>query len=192
MDSSDVQSEISAQSKLVESISIDQALVTEIDRHIKDKEKQLNDRFVHISARVLIKHFLPPHKLGLLATNVDEKVWSSLRFAKVWPGKTGLYEEISFDRCNKGFAFYFTTGEVTYDLGVVEDHGGMDSYVRIVKDQRETFKVTGASIEIKLRAFLHLKELLTEINDRANNVAAKHVEAMNSRFNERFGANGNR
>jgi hypothetical protein len=173
MDSSDIQSEISVQSKLVDAIAIDQSLVTEIDRHIKDKEQQLNDRLVHLRTNVIVKHFLPPTKIGLLATKVDEKVWSSLRFVKAWPGQCGTYEEISFDKSPKGFAFFYTIGEVAYELGVVEDFGGSDAYVRITDDKRETFKVTGAPVEIKLRAFQHLKELLVEINDRAENLATK-------------------
>jgi hypothetical protein len=192
MNSSDIQSEISAQSMLVESIPIDQAMVTEIDRHIKDQEKQLNDRFVHISVGQIIMHFLPPHKLGLLATRVDDKVWSSLNFAKVWPSKRNMHEEISFDKCAKGFAFFYTMGEVTYDMGLVEDHGGMDSYVRIIEDKRETFRLTGASVEIKLRAFPHLRELLFEINKRGDNIASRYAEEITNRYSQSGFPNGNR
>lgn len=192
MNSSEIQMEISAQSKLVESISIDQAMVTEIDRHIKDKEKQLNDRFVHISVGQTIRHFLPPNKMALLATKVDEKVWNSLKFTKVWPSMRGTHEEISFDKCAKGFAFFYTMGEVVYDMGIVEDHGGMDSYVRIIEDKRETYRVTGASVEIKLRAFLHLKELLFEINKRGNSVASRYAEEITNRYAHRVEPNGNR
>lgn len=192
MNSSDIQMEISAQSKLVDSIPIDQAMVTEIDRHIKDKEKQLNDRFVHISVGQIIMHFLPPHKTMLSATKIDEKVWSSLTFTKVWPSKRGMHEEISFDKSGKGFAFFYTMGEVVYDIGFVEDHGGMDAYVRILEDKRETFRVTGAPIEIKLRAFQHLKDLLFEINKRGNNVASKYAEEVISRYSHLVEPNGNR
>jgi hypothetical protein len=192
MNSSDIQSEISAQSKLVETISIDQAMVTEIDRHIKAIEKQLNDRFVHISVGLPIMHFLPPHPLAQLSTRVDDNVWNSLKFAKVWPSKTNKHEEISFDKCGKGFAFFYTMGEVSYDWGIVEDHGGMDSYVRIIEDRRETVRVTGASVEIKIRAFLNLKELLLEINKRGNNVASKYAEEVTSRYSHIFKSNGNR
>ena len=192
MNSSDIQSEISAQSKLVDSISIDQAMVTEIDRHIKDKEKQLNERFVHISVGQIIMHFLPPHKAMLSATKVDDKVWNSLNFTKVWPSRRGRHEEISFDKCSKGFAFFYTMGEVVYDIGFVEDHGGMDAYVRIIEDKRETFRVTGAPVEIKLRAFQHLKELLFEINKRGNSIASKYAEEVTNRFSHLVNSNGNR
>jgi len=167
-------------------------MVTEIDRLIKDKEKQLNDRLVHISVGQIIMHFLPPHKLGLLATKVDEKVWNSLSFTKVWPSKRGMHEEISFDKCGKGFAFFYTMGEVVYDIGFVEDHGGMDSYVRILEDKRETFRVTGAPVEIKLRAFQHLKELLFEINKRGNNIASRYAEEITNRYSQTGVPNGNR
>lgn len=190
MNSSDIQSEISAISTLVDSIPIDQAMVTEIDRLIKDKEKQLNDRFVHISVGQIVMHFLPPHKAMLSATKVDEKVWNSLSFTKVWPSKTGMHEEISFDKCGKGFAFFYTKGEVVYDIGFVEDHGGMDAYVRILEDKRETFRVTGASVEIKLRAFQHLRELLLEISRRGNNVANRYAEEVTNRYSH--AVNGNR
>jgi hypothetical protein len=192
MNSSDIQSEISAQSNLVDSIPIDQAMVTEIDRHIKDTEKQLNDRFVQISVGQTIMHFLPPSKVALLGTRVDEKVWSSLKFTKVWPSMRGKHEEISFDKCAKGFAFFYTMGEVVYDLGFVEDLGGMDSYVRILEDKRETFRVTGASVEIKLRAFQHLKELLLEINKRGNNIATRYSEEITGRYSQTTASNGNR
>lgn len=192
MNSSDIQSEISAQSTLVDTIPIDQAMVTEIDRHIKDKEKQLNDRFVHISVGQIIMHFLPPNELSLRATRVDEKVWNSLKFTTVWPSKRGKHEEISFDKCGKGFAFFYTMGEVIYDMGFVQEHGGLDVYVRILEDTRETFRVTGASVEIKLRAFQHLKELLLEINKRGNNVATRYAEDITSRYSHLVEPNGNR
>lgn len=192
MNSSDIQSEISALSKLVDSNPIDQAMVTEIDRLIKDKEKQLNDRLVHISVGQIIMYFLPPHKLGLLATRVDEKVWDSLRFTKIWPSKRGMHEEISFDKCGKGFAFFYTMGEVVYDMGIVEDHGGIDSYVRILEDKRETYRVTGAPVEVKLRAFQHLRELLLEINKRGNNVATRYAEEITNRYSQAGFPNGNR
>lgn len=192
MNSSDIQSEISAQSKLVDSISIDQAMITEIDRHIKDKEKQLNDRFVHISVGQTIMHFLPPSKTALLGTKVDEKVWSSLKFTKIWPNMRGKHEEISFDKSAKGFAFFYTVGEVVYDLGFVEDHGGTDSYVKILEDKRETFRVTGAPIEIKLRAFQHLRDLLFEINKRGNHIASRYAEEITNRYSPKGSPNGNR
>lgn len=192
MNSSDIQSEISAISKLVDSIPIDQAMVTEIDRLIKDKEKQLNDRFVHISVSQIIRYFLPPLGAALSATKVDDKVWSSLTFAKVMPSKRGMHEEISFDKCAKGFAFFYTRGEVMYDMGFVEDHGGTDLYVRILEDKRETFRVTGASVEIKLLAFQHLKELVFEINRRGNNVASRYAEEITNRYSHLVVPNGNR
>jgi hypothetical protein len=188
MNSSDIPSEIFAISKLVDSIPIDQAMVTEIDRLIKDKEKQLNDRFVHISVGQTIMHFLPPNRDAQLAAKVDEKVWNSLNFTKVWPSMRGKHEEISFDKCGKDFAFFYTMGEVVYDMGFVQDHGGMDSYVRILEDKRETFRLTGASVEIKLRAFPHLKGLLLEINKRGNNVASRYAEEITNRYSP----NGNR
>lgn len=192
MNSSDIQSEISAISNLVDSIRLDQTKVTEIDRLIKDKEKQLNDRLVHISVGQIIMHFLPPHKLGLMATKVDDKVWSSLNFTKVMPSMRGTHEEISFDKCAKGFAFFYTMGEVVYDIGFVEDHGGIDSYVRILEDKRETFRVTGSPVEIKLRAFLHLKNLIFEINKRGNNVASRYAEEITNRYSPAGVQNGNR
>ncbi|MGE3758259.1 MAG: hypothetical protein AB7H97_10910 [Pseudobdellovibrionaceae bacterium] len=182
MNSSDIQSEISAQSKLVETIPMDQAMVTEIDRHIKEQEKQLNDRFVHVSVAQMIMHFLPPDKNAHLATKVDEKVWNSLSFTKVWPSMRGKHEEISFDKCPKGFAFFHTMGEVVYDLGFVIDHGGVDAYVKIIEDKRETVRLTGASVEIKLRAFPHLRNLLQEINKGGNNIATRYVEDVTSRY----------
>ena len=192
MNSSDIQSEISAISTLVDSIPIDQAMVTEIDRLIKDKEKQLNDRFVHISVGQMIMHFLPPSKAAMTATRVDEKVWNSLKFVKTFPSKRGKHEEISFDKCAKGFAFFYTMGEVVYDMGVVEDHGGVDVYIRVIEDKRETFRLTGASVEIKLRAFPHLKNLVMEISNRGNNVAARYAEEITNRYSNAVIPNGNR
>lgn len=192
MNSSDIQSEISAQSKLVETIQMDQAMVTEIDRHIKDQEKQLNERFVHVSVGQIIMHFLPPHPTMLAATKVDEMVWNSLKFTTVWPTKRGMHEEISFDKCAKGFAFFYTKGEVVYDIGFIEDRGGIDTYVRILEDNRETVRVTGASVEIKLRAFLNLRGLLAEINKRANNVATRYAEEITNRYSHLVEPNGNR
>lgn len=192
MNSFDIQSEISAISNLVDSIRLDQAMVTEIDRLIKDKEKQLNDRLVHVSVGQVIMHFLPPNKDAQLATKIDEKVWNSLNFTKVWPSMKRQHEEISFDKCNKGFAFFYTMGEVVYDLGFVIEHGGVDAYVRILEDKRETFRVTGASVEIKLRAFLHLKNLVFEINNRGNNIASRYAEEITNRYSHLVEPNGNR
>jgi hypothetical protein len=191
MNSSDIQSEISAQAKLVDSIAIDQEKVTEIDRHIKEQEKQLNDRFVHISVGQIIMHFLPPHKAMLTATKVDDNIWKSLPITKVWPNQRGMHQEISFDKNGKAFAFFYTMGEVVYDVGFVQDHGGLDSYVRILEDKRETFRVTGAPVEIKLRAFLHLKELLLEINKRGNDVTSRYAQEITNRYSKAADLNGN-
>lgn len=190
MNSSDIQSEISAQSKLVEKISMNQAMITEIDRHIKEQEKQLNDRFVQLSVGQIIMHFLPPHKAMLTATRVSKEVWNSLKFTTVWPTRRGMHEEISFDKCAKGFAFFYIKGEVVYEVGFIEQQGGLDTYVQIIEDKRETFKVTGAPVEIKLRAFLNLRELLLEISKRANNVATRYAEDVTSRYSHYV--NGNR
>ena len=172
MDSSDVQSEISAQSNLVDSMPINPEVVNEIDRHIKEKEKQLNDRLAHIGARVRILDFLPSHPLSKTATEIDENVWNSLHFAKVWPRQNKMFEELSFDKSTKGFAFYYRSGRVIFDVGVVEDHGGLDMYYRIIEDHREILKLTGAPVEVKIWAFQFLRELLSEIGRRANNIAS--------------------
>lgn len=192
MDSFDVSSEISAQSKLVDSISLDQAKVTEIDRHIKDTEKQLNDRFVHISVGQIIMHFLPPHPLSLRATRVTDDIWKSLKFTTVWPSKRNMHEEIAYDKFGKGFAFFYTKGEVLYDMAFVEDQGGADAYVRVLEDKRETVRVVGAPVEIKLRAFLNMRELVREINKRAGNVTSRYIEDVQSRYAKFENINGNR
>ncbi|MCO5144140.1 MAG: hypothetical protein M9962_13710 [Oligoflexia bacterium] len=189
MNSSDIQSEISAQSKLVDSIPIDQAMITEIDRHIKDKEKQLNDRFVYISVAQIIMHFLPPNKTVLSATKVDSTLWDSLTFTKVWSSKRNMHEEISFDKCGKAFAFFYTKGEVLYDIGLVEDYDGVDAYIRIIEDKREKLRVTGASVEVKLQFFRHLKELLLEINTRANDIASRYSEDVTNRYSHLINSN---
>lgn len=172
MDQDAILAEISAQSKLVDSIAINKDLVTEIDRNFKDKEEQLNQRLVHVRTSFIGRHFLPPMPQALLATNIDdEKVWNSLQFTKLFPKRRNTYEELSFDRTTKGFGFFYLGGEVEYELGFVQEHGGADFYVRVIEDKRELVKVTGASVEIKIRAFLMLTELLQEIDKRANNVA---------------------
>ncbi len=77
---------------------------------------------------------LPPDMKAFLAAKVDENDWSNLKFIKTWPGKVNMHEEISFDKSGKTFAFYYNMGEVKYDMGVVEDFGGTDIYVRIIED----------------------------------------------------------
>jgi hypothetical protein len=173
MDKSAIEAEISAQSKLMDSIPINKALVSEIDGHIKDIENQLNQRLVHIPTKVIIQNFLPEiDKRGTLASIVGDEIWDSFLFGKSWFAQKTVHEEISFDRHAKGFGFFFTTGEVTFDLGVVESDG-VDWYVRVTEDKRETHKLTGASVEIKLRAFQHLGRLLAQINNQAHDIASK-------------------
>lgn len=186
MDKSAIKAEISAQSKLVDSIPIDQALVTEIDRHIKNIENQLNERLVHVPAKVIIQNFLPEiNKRGTLATRVDENVWNSFLFGKNWYAQKVVHEEISFDRHSKGYGFFYTIGEVTFDLGVVECDG-VDWYVRVLEDKRETYKLTGASVEIKLRAFQHLGMLLAQINHQAEQFASQFRADLTRDALERF------
>lgn len=48
----------------------------------------------------------------------------------------------------------------------------MECYYKIIEDNRETIKVTGASVEIKLRAFKNLRQLLSMIANQANHVAS--------------------
>jgi len=68
----------------------------------------------------------------------------------------------------------------------------MDSYVRILEDKREKFRVTGAPVEIKLLAFQHLKELVFEINTRGNNIASRYAEEITNRYSQAGAPNGNR
>jgi hypothetical protein len=103
MDKSAIEAEISAQSKLMDSIPIDQALVSEIDRHIKNIETQLNQRLVHIPAKVIINNFLPEiNKQGTLASIVGDEIWECFLFAKKWHAQKKVHEEFSFDRHAKG------------------------------------------------------------------------------------------
>lgn len=186
MDKTAIKAEICAQSKLVESIPIDQALVTEIDRHIKDIENQLNERLVHIPAKIVIQNFLPEvSKRGTLATKVADEVWNTFSFGKNWYAQKATHEEISFDRYSKGYGFFYTLGEVTFDLGVVECDG-VDWYVRVVEDKRETHKLTGASVEVKLRAFQHMGNLLAQINHQAEQFASSYRADLTRDALERF------
>lgn len=171
MDQNAIKAEISAQSKLVDGIAIDQAMVTEIDRHIKEQENKLNEKLIHFPTRLMLKDFLPEVPINHLVTKVDEQMWSSLRFVKSWQSKS-LYEEISYEKTAKGFAFFYRTGEVTYDIGFHRGPVGMECYYKIIEDNRETIKVTGASVEIKLRAFKNLRQLLSMIANQANHVAS--------------------
>lgn len=173
MDRTAIEAEISVQSQLVDSIPIDPELITGIDRHIKDIEKQLNERLVHVPAKFIIRNFLPEiDKQGTLATKVDNDIWGTLSFAKNWYAQRITHEEIAFESYSKGYGFFYTFGEVTFDLGVV-DCDGVDWYARIVEDKRETHKLTGASVEIKLRAFMHLGKLLAQINHRAEEISSR-------------------
>jgi hypothetical protein len=174
MDKTAIKAEICAQSKLVESNPIDMELVTEIDRHIKDIENQLNQRLVHVPATVIIQNFLPiVNKKGRLATKVGDDIWDTFSFGKNWYAQKTTHEEISFERHTKGYSFFYTLGDVTFDVGVVECDG-MDWYARITDDKRETHKLTGASVEIKLRAFQHLGILLAQINHQAEQMASSY------------------
>lgn len=186
MDKAAIKAEICAQSKLVDSNPIDMALVTEIDRHIKDIENQLNDRLVHVPAKVIIQNFLPEvNKRGALATKVADDVWDTFSFGKNWYAQKATHEEISFVRHSKGYGFFYTLGEVTFDLGVVECDG-VDWYARVIEDKRETHKLTGASVEIKLRAFQHLGILLAQINHQAEQIASSYRADLTRDALERF------
>ena len=118
MDKTAIKAEISAQSKLVESIPIDQALVTEIDRHIKDIENQLNERLVHVPAKVIIQNFLPeinkrgtlvqaPVSKGTGSTGVPVPGGQPIPFSKrtigLWT-RGGLGHRF-FDRANAASSF---------------------------------------------------------------------------------------
>lgn len=186
MDRAAIEAEISAQSKLVDSIPINQELVTEIDRYFKDTEYKLNQRLVYVPAKVIVQNFLPEiDKRGTLATKVDKDVWETLSFGKNWYDQKVTYEEISFDRHSKGFGFFYTIGEVTFDLGVVECDG-VDWYALVTDDKRETHKLTGASVEIKLRASQHLGKLLEQINSQAVQIAESFRASLDRDAMARF------
>jgi hypothetical protein len=150
----------------VESNPITKDLITEIDRHIKKIEKQLNERLIHISTSVVVEDFLK----GRHAAKVNADLWESLYFAKKWHAQKNLHEEISFDKSSQGYSFFYIAGEVTFDLGVCEGVGGTEWYYLVGEDLRETHKVTGAPVEIKWKAFKHLRKLLAKVNGEANNI----------------------
>lgn len=186
MHKSAIEAEISAQSKLMESIPIDQVLVSEIDRQVKNIEIQLNQRLVHIPARVIVQNFLPEvDGRATLPSVVPEEIWDSFMFGKNWFAQKAVHEEISFDRHAKGFGFFYTAGEVTFDLGVV-DYEGLDWYVRVIEDKRQTHKLTGASVEIKLKAFPHVTKLLAHINDQAHQISSNLSADLTRDAWERF------
>ncbi len=171
MDNNAIEAEISAQSKLVDGIALSQAMVTEIDRHIKEQELKLNEKLCHFPIRLMLKDFLPEIPIKHTVTKADDSLWNSLRFVKSWQNKAS-YEEISYEKCSKGFAFFYRTGEVICDIGFHRGPIGMECYYKVIEDNRETIKVTGASVEIKLRAFKDLRQLLSMIANQANHVAA--------------------
>lgn len=186
MDNNTIMAAISAQTKLVDSIPIDQNVITEIDRHIKYIEQQLNDRLIHIPANVIIQNFLPIiNKRGDLPSKVDDKIWESISFSKTWHAQEALHEELFFDRHSKGLSFFYTLGDVTFDLGV-EEYEGVDWYLRIKEDKRKTYKLTGAPVEIKLRAFLHLEKLLMNINLQASQIMSNIQADLTKDAFERF------
>lgn len=131
----------------------------------------------------LLKDFLPAIPINHLVTKVDDSMWNSLSFIKILHGKDN-YEEISYEKCTKGFSFFYRTGEVEYDLGFQRGPTGMECYYRIIEDKREKVKVTGASVEIKLKAFKNLRPLLSMIANQANHVAASY-------YSEQGEVNGN-
>jgi hypothetical protein len=180
VDKNAITAEITAQSKLVDGIAIDQALVTEIDRHIKKMEALLNEKLVHVPASIIIEDFRPKISERQTATRVDDEMWDNLSFGKTWWRQTASHREISFEKSTKGFGFFFVTGLVTFDLGVCEDLDGVDWYYRVTEDKRESFKVTGAPVDIKLQAFRYLNQLLAKIGEQANQVAHSFYRAPTS------------
>lgn len=178
MDKNAIMAEISAQSKLVNGIAIDQTLVTEIDRHMKDMENQLNEKLVHMPTKVIIQDFVP--KASGTLTKINDEIWNGLHFDKKWLAQRSLHEEISFEKTAKGYGFFYTLGDVTFDVGLCEEPDGVDWYYRIIDDKREVFKVTGASVEIKLQAFRHLSKLLAKINEQANQIGFSYRQAPTS------------
>lgn len=181
MDTTAINAEVSAQSKLIGELPIDKALVSEIDRQIKAIEVELNEKLVHIEAHHAIFHYLPASPAAQSATVVPEDIWSGLNFVKVFPCRDCLHEEISYKRSAKGFGFFYTTGRVKYDIGIVEEFGGTDTYIRIREDSRNQVKVTGANVEIKLKVFEHLRTLLEQISDRSNRVFNEYQTLSNRR-----------
>lgn len=171
MDKNAIKAKIAAQSSMLDSISIDLELVTEIDRHIKNMESQLNERFAHIPTSLVIKNFIPANRA---ATKIDEGIWKSLPFTKTWRNQKESSEELSFEKCSTGYSFFFKTGEVTFDLGLCEDAETIDWYYRIVEDGRKSVKVIGASVDIKLKVFEHLNQLLSDIGARADRIASQY------------------
>jgi hypothetical protein len=184
MDQNAISAEISAQSEIVDSISITQSMVTEIDRHLKVQEYNLNEKLIHFTTRLMLKDFLTEIPIHHMVTKVDDEMWNSLRFVKSIRNKSP-YEEISYEKSTKGFGFFYRSGEVTYDLGFYNGPVGMECYYRIIEDKREIVKVTGAPVEIKFRAFRNLKQLLSMIANQANHVASIF-------HNEQSGVDGNR
>ncbi|MBL7554940.1 MAG: hypothetical protein JNM24_03890 [Bdellovibrionaceae bacterium] len=182
MDKDAILAEISAQINLLNGISITPELVVAIDSHIKAMENQLNERLIHIPTRFVIEDFVPKTRN---ATKVDDGIWDNLSFSKNWWNQKSAYEEISYEKYNKGYGFFFKTGEVTFDLGVCEDAEGVDWYYRIIEDKIKSFKITGASVEIKLRAFLHLSKLLAAISQQGNRITNTFVNspASGSHYN---------
>lgn len=186
MDKDSIMESISVQSELVNSIPIDHALITEIDSHIKNIEKQLNDRLIHIPAKFIIQNFLPViNKRGHLPTKVDHETWDSFMFGKNWYAQEAMHEELSFERHTKELNFFYTSGQVTFDLGVVE-YEGVDWYAKVIDDKRKTYKLTGAPVEIKLKAFQHLTQLLTLINQEAEQIMSNLSNDLTRDAFERF------
>jgi hypothetical protein len=144
--------EMSAQSKLMENFPIDKGLVSDIDRHIKEIEFNLNENLIHIEAHHAISHYLPDNPMAQAATLINDDIWKSLDFIKTFPSRDCLHEEICYKRHSKGFAFFYVSGRVQYDVGVVEDFGGTDMYIRIHSDTRQEIKVTGAPVEVKIKS----------------------------------------
>lgn len=156
-----VNNEIIAQKKILENMPIDQETINNIDQHIKESERELNERLMLFEAKVVIENGIPEGEDNKI-TKIDQELWNDISFENIWYSECYFHEELSFERQTKGYSFFYTSGNIILDVGF-EDYS-KSWYCTIRDDQRVKYQLTGAPVEIKLRAFKNLRLLLKEID----------------------------
>lgn len=176
--------------------------VKEIDLKLKDIEQALNDELVLIPASIgLSTPYVPAedNDWSNAANQITHEIWHN-EFDN-WNSEYSVkvqyrrhhFEELKYckNQESKGnFGFFYEEGWVNYKIAMLYfDNGGefhlVDAYYVTLEDKRDSIKVTGAPVKIKLRAVEHIDKLVNKVLYEAK-LFHKSEKSKNNIPNEDF------
>lgn len=161
MDIETIKAQISAQNEILAKTDKNREEAILIDNQIKQAQKKLIDNLMFFEAKIVIESGIPVDNNGEYAYETYHYELDRIDIQDSWETNNLPHLELSFEKQNKEYAFYCTEGEISSNVFINAYDKSWLYYP--FKDTRKKYKLTGASVEVKKKAFNYLTDLINKI-----------------------------